>query len=101
MIDDTVRLHERLDDLFKSLAAIQESVTRIEARCGPCQKMVASHENTLHGNSGVGLVSRMVAVETGRVDTLSVKGFVKILGAVGAMAAAIGAAIGAAVKGLL
>ena len=102
---DITRLHGRLDDLFsantelqKSTAAIQAVTERIEERCIPCQEKVKKHEVTLYGNGRNGLTTRIAATETGRVDTLSVKGVIALVGAIGALAATIGAAMGAMMR---
>ncbi len=102
---DITRLHRRLDDLFlanstlqKSTAAIQAATERIEERCLPCREKVKKHEITLYGNGKNGLTTRVAATETGRIDTLSVKSVVTLVGAIGALAATIGAAMGVMMK---
>ena len=102
---DITRLHGRLDDLFtanaelqRSTAAIQAAAERIEERCLPCRERVDKHEITLYGNGKNGLITRIAATETGRVDTLSVKGVITLVGAIGALAATIGATMGAMIK---
>jgi hypothetical protein len=92
---DLDRIHERLDDLFGKVGEIQTSIGQVKERCGPCNAKVNKHEDTLYGNGKLGLVTRMSAAETGRVDTLSIKGMITLIGAIGALAGAIGAAMGA------
>lgn len=94
---DLDRIHERLDDLFGKIGEIQTSIGQIQERCGPCNAKVQKHDDTLYGNGKPGLVSRVSATETGRVDTLSVKSTITLIGAIGALAGAIGAAMGAIV----
>lgn len=89
------RIHERLDDLFGKVGEIQTSIGQIQERCGPCNAKVNKHEGTLYGNGQAGLVTHIAAAETGRVDTLSVKSTITLIGAIGALAGAIGAAMGA------
>jgi len=92
------RVHERLDDLFEANNKLFAGIERIEQRCEPCQKMLARHDTTLHGNGKDGLVVRMTAAEHGRVDTLSVKSVCTLIAAVGALAAAIGSAMAALIS---
>jgi len=92
--DEFGRIHERLDDLFGANAEIKGTLGRIEQRCLPCQVMLLAHQETIHGNGKEGLLVRVGAVESGRVDTLSVKSVCTLVGAIGALAATIGAAMG-------
>lgn len=96
--DPIGRVHERLDDVLAQVSDIAASMKIIASRCENCQGELKKHTATLYGNGQQGLVSRMAAAETGRVDTLSVKAVCILLGAVGTLAGAIGAAIGAVVK---
>ena len=97
-MDPVTRIHERLDSLFERQGQIAEDVATIKANCGPCRASVSKHESTLYGNGQPGLVTRLTAAEVGRTDTLTIKGVVTMLGAVGALAATIGAAMGAMMK---
>lgn len=100
--DDPIgRVHQRLDDLFQEFAAMREDMSTIKTACGPCRDAIRRHDSTLYGNGQAGLVSRMLAAEQGRVDTLSVASVVKILGAVGALAGAIAGAVGGLVAALV
>jgi hypothetical protein len=96
--EELARIHERLDDLFKESGEVRAAVQRIEERCGTCRKMVDHHQEVLHGNGKAGLVERMGAAETGRTDTLSVKSTISLVGAIGALAGAIGAAMASLIK---
>jgi hypothetical protein len=98
--DPMARVHQRLDELFGRLDEIGCKVEVIAARCGPCQLAIAKHEQTLYGNGQQGLVVRLAAAEQGRVDTLSIKSVVTLLGAVGALAGAIAGAVGGLVAAL-
>lgn len=100
-----IRVHDRLDDLVDTNDKIIETTARIEnrlnlidQRCEPCRQTVASHQATLHGNGKNGLVERMGAAETGRMDTLSIKSTVTLIAAIGALAATIGGAMAVLVK---
>ena len=96
--DPLQRIHERLDDVFQSLSTVASDVAIIKSQSPVCQQQIKKHEEAIYGNGKEGLVTRIAAAETGRVDTLSVKAVCIVLGAVGTLAGAIGAAIGAAIK---
>lgn len=98
--NDIDRIHERLDTLVTQQAEIAASVARIEERCPSCQRLVEKHESAIYGNGKAGLLTRMASAEQGRVDTLSVRSLLALLGAVGTLAATVGTAIGSAIAAM-
>ena len=97
------RIHARLDTLFeemqelaKLIGAVREQLAAIIERCGPCQATLQRHETTLHGKNGI--VQQVAVLKEGRVDTLSVKSVIALVGAIGTLAATIGAAMAAFAK---
>jgi len=101
MVDDAqdlARVHERLDDLFAVQSDVKAALAKIAEGCGPCKTLVQKHETALYGNGKAGVLTRIETAEQGRVDTLSVKSVVVIIGAVGTLAATIGGAMAALVK---
>lgn len=93
------RVHARLDDIKDDLGKVRSEIAEIKAACKPCRQQLESHQKVLHGNGKGGLAARMEVVETGRVDTLSVKSVCILLGAVGTLTAAVSAAVASLVGG--
>jgi hypothetical protein len=96
--EDLKRIHERLDDLFAQSGDVKAAIKRIEEQLGPCKADVEKLKGTVYGNGQTGLIARMTAAESGKVDTLSVKSVVTLVGAIGSLAAAIGGAMALLVK---
>jgi hypothetical protein len=105
------KIQERLEQMSLSSARIEMTLGHIQERCGLCQKIIEAHQCILYGNAKAGLITRMATSEaltlaahdtrvtTGAIgDVLSVKSITVLMGAVGALAAAIGAAIAAVVR---
>jgi len=105
---DLTRVHERLDDLFAGQAEVKAALVKIAEGCGPCKALVQKHEDAIYGNGKKGIltildsasqtVERLDSAEQGRVDTLSVKSVVVLVGSIGTLAATIGGAMAALVK---
>lgn len=99
--DPIERLHARLDDVFDELASLNKQLAVTSERCAPCQLAIKQHAATIYGNGHPGLTARINALEQGRVDTLSVKSVITLLGAVGALAGSIAGAVGGLVAALV
>jgi hypothetical protein len=95
------RIYEKLDDITQKQDHLLQTVTEIEAKCGPCSVMIDSHQRTLHGNGKEGLVTRMMAMERGRVDTLSIKSVRTLLLTYGTLTGTIAAAVGTLIGAIL
>lgn len=91
-------LQARIDELAETLPEIRESLAIIRATCPACRALVEKHDKAIFEKNG--LLTRLTAVEQGRVDTLSVKSVIAILTAVGTLAGAMGAAIATAVASM-
>jgi len=92
------KIHERIDEIYRTLSPLAEGVAEIRATCGPCKKLITAHQETLHGNGKTGIVTEVATLKTGRTDTLSVKSVCVLVGAIGSLAATIGAAMAAFAK---
>lgn len=95
------RVHERLDDLLFELQKIATSQAEITSTCGPCKQKVASLDAIVNGNGAKGLKERIGTLETGKTDTLSIRSFGIVLGAVGTLVGVVAAAIGSVVAATL
>jgi len=105
---DLTRVHERLDDLFAGQAEVKAALVKIAEGCGPCRALVQKHEDAIYGNGKKGIltildtasetVKRLDAADRERVDTVTVKSVVVLVGSIGALAATIGGAMAALVK---
>ncbi len=96
--EDLKRIHERFDDLCTQTAEVKAAVKRIEDQLAPCKADVAQLKGTVYGNGQTGLTTRVATVESGRVDTLSVKSVVALIAAIGTLAATIGGAFATLLK---
>lgn len=108
------RVHARLDDLFSEigdlkgdLASVKSDTGAIKARCVPCQEQIIKHEHSLYGNGKDGVLTRVSSLEgkaataeSGRTDTLSIKGMILLLGAIGTLIGAVAGAIGGTIGAL-
>ena len=88
------RVHERLDDVLFEIQKIASSQAEITSSCGPCKAKVASLDSIVNGNGLPGMKQRIAVLETGKVDTFSIRSFGVILAAVGAFVGTLAAAIG-------
>jgi len=96
-IDNNASIHEQLTSVNMQLAALSADVKSIKEACTPCREEIKGHDRLLRGNGRDGLVARIAALETGHVDTLSVKSVGWLITRQAAAVSTIAAAIGALV----
>jgi hypothetical protein len=112
------RIHQRMDDILSELGDLKADVATVKAdtvqiksgfaTCqSNCRDAISKHEHAIYGNGKDGLDKRLTIVEGksaatdgGKTDTLSIKGMILLLGAVGTLIGAVAGAIGGTIGAL-